>query len=133
MKLLPEFPGDDGSQQELTGDGREGSGQEMAGKGPDRRWQGRVWTGDIRKRCQNRWVLIPLENCIKISLENMQCSCSVQSGNTAITLSIYLQCTCSVPAPDTGSRPQCIDDAKAVEYKGEEKTENEGEREESNN
>ena len=38
MKLLPEFPGDDGSQQELTGVDREGSGQEMAGKGPDRRY-----------------------------------------------------------------------------------------------
>ena len=42
-----------------------------------------------------------------LPLENLQCSCSVRSGNTAITLSIYLQCTCSVPAPDTGSCPQC--------------------------
>ena len=33
MKLLPEFPGDDGSQQELTRDGREGSGQEISGNG----------------------------------------------------------------------------------------------------
>ena len=51
---------------------------------------------------------LPLENCIKIGLKNLQCSCSVRSGNTAITLSIYLQCTCSVPAPDTGSCPQCV-------------------------
>ena len=29
MKPPPEFPEDDGSQQELTGDGREGSGQEI--------------------------------------------------------------------------------------------------------
>ena len=33
MKLLPEFPGADGSWQELTGDGREGSGQEISGNG----------------------------------------------------------------------------------------------------
>ena len=51
MKLLPEFPGVDGSWQEPTGVDKEESGQEMAGKGLDRRWQGRVWTGDIRKQC----------------------------------------------------------------------------------
>ena len=33
MKLLPEFPGVDGSWQELTRDGREGSGQEISGNG----------------------------------------------------------------------------------------------------
>ena len=33
MKLLLEFPGDDGSQQELTRDGREGSRQEISGNG----------------------------------------------------------------------------------------------------
>ena len=33
MKLLPDFPGDDGSQQELTGDGREGSRQEISRNG----------------------------------------------------------------------------------------------------
>ena len=33
MELLLEFPGDDGSQQELTRDGREGSGQEISGNG----------------------------------------------------------------------------------------------------
>ena len=49
MKLLPEFPGVDGSWQEPTGVDKEGSGQEMAGKGPDRRWQGRVRTGDGRE------------------------------------------------------------------------------------
>ena len=38
MKLLPEFPGVDGSWQELTGDSREGSRQEMAGKGLGRRY-----------------------------------------------------------------------------------------------
>ena len=38
MKLLPEFPGVDGSWQEPTGVDKEGSGQEMAGKGPDRRY-----------------------------------------------------------------------------------------------
>ena len=43
-----------------------------------------------------------------LPLENLQCSCSVQSWNTAITWSIYLQCTYSVPAPDTGSCPQCL-------------------------
>ena len=31
MKLLLEFPGVDGSWQELTGDGREGSGHEISG------------------------------------------------------------------------------------------------------
>ena len=40
---------------------------------------------------------LPLENCIKIGLENLQCSCSVWSRNTAIISSISLQCTCSVP------------------------------------
>ena len=38
MKLLLEFPGVDGSWQELTRDSREGSRQEMAGKGLDRRY-----------------------------------------------------------------------------------------------
>ena len=38
MKLLLEFPGVDGSWQELTGDSREGSRQEMAGKGLGRRY-----------------------------------------------------------------------------------------------
>ena len=38
MKLLPEFPGVDGSWQEPTGVDKEGSGQEMAGKGLDRRY-----------------------------------------------------------------------------------------------
>ena len=33
MKLLPEFPGVDGSQQELTGDDRERSGQQISGNG----------------------------------------------------------------------------------------------------
>ena len=33
MKLLPEFPGNDGSQQELTGVDKEGSGQEISGNG----------------------------------------------------------------------------------------------------
>ena len=38
MKLLPEFPGVDGSWQELTRDSKGGSGQEMAGKDLDRRY-----------------------------------------------------------------------------------------------
>ena len=38
MKLLPEFPGVDGSWQEPTGVDKEESRQEMAGKGPDRRY-----------------------------------------------------------------------------------------------
>ena len=33
MRLLPEFPGVDGSWQDLTGEGRERSGPEISGNG----------------------------------------------------------------------------------------------------
>ena len=52
MKLLPEFPGVDGSWQELTRDSREGSGQEMAGKGPERRYLETV----LEPLGSNRWL-----------------------------------------------------------------------------
>ena len=54
MKLLPEFPGDDGSQQELTGVDSEGSGQELAGKGPDRRYPETV----LEPLGSNTWTLL---------------------------------------------------------------------------
>jgi hypothetical protein len=51
---------------------------------------------------------LPLENCKKIGLENSECSCSVQSGHIAVTLSMSLQCIWNVPARNTGSCPQCL-------------------------
>ena len=56
-------------------------------------------------KCTENFLL--LENCKEISLENLECSCSVQSWYIADILSMYLQCICSVPALDTSPHPQC--------------------------
>ena len=54
------------------------------------------------------WLCPGLEHCREIGLENSERTCSVLGRYMVGTLSISLQCTCSVPVWYTTPCPQCV-------------------------
>jgi len=60
------------------------------------------------EHCECTGHFLCWEHCNEIGLEYSECVCNVPDGFLVGTLSISLQCTCSVPAGYTGPCPQCI-------------------------
>ena len=59
--------------------------------------------------CECTEHFLDQENCKEISLENYECTPSAQASIWVSTLSMSLQCICSVPAQYTTLCPQCQD------------------------
>jgi len=59
------------------------------------------------EHCECTGHFLHWEHCNEIGLGNSECVCNVLDGFLVGTLSISMQCTCSVPAGYTGPCPQC--------------------------
>jgi hypothetical protein len=60
------------------------------------------------EHCECTGHFLHQEHCNEIGLGNSECVCNVLGGFLVGTLSISLQCPCSVPAGDTAPCPQCV-------------------------
>ena len=68
-------------------------------------WLGTLWV---------YWLCPGLGHCREIGLENSERTCSVPGRYMVGTLSISLQCTCSVPVQYTTPCPQCKQDVSTA-------------------